>query len=75
MIALVVLRNGLPNRIGASVGLGDGDPDGCTSCDSGGDVTFSFHTCLVYGLEFGGAGSSFTTSSGSSSSSQLFFED
>ena len=34
-----------------------------------------FHTCLVCGLDFGRAGSSFTTSSGSSSSTKLFFGD
>ena len=35
--------------LGASIGLGDGDLDGCTSCDgdSNDDVTFSFQTCLV----------------------------
>jgi hypothetical protein len=46
---------------GAYVGLGDGDLDGCTSCvgDSNDVVTFSFHTCLVCGLDLGGVGSSF----------------
>ena len=51
------------------------ETDDCASCDSGDDVTFSFHTCLVYGLDFGGAGSSFTTPSGSLSSSHSFFGD
>ena len=61
--------------LGASVGLRDGDLDGCTSCDGDSDdVTFSFRTYLVCGLDFGGVGSSFTTS-GSSSSSHLFFGD
>jgi hypothetical protein len=47
---------------GASVGLRDGDFDGYTSCDGDSDdddVTFSFYTCLVYGVDFGGVGSSF----------------
>ena len=62
---------------GASSGLNDGDSDGWTSCDSvsDGDVTFSFHTYLVCGLNIGGVGASFTTSLGSSSPSQLFFRD
>jgi len=58
-----VLRTGLGWRkvlhsSGASSGLSDGDPDGYTSYDgvSDGDVTFSFHTCLVYGLDLGGVG-------------------
>ena len=56
--------------LGASFGLSDGDPDGCTSCDGDFDdnVTFSFHTCLGCGLVIGGVGSSFTNTSGSSSS-------
>jgi len=59
--------------LGASSGLRDRDLDGCTSCDvDTDDVTFSFHTCLIYGLDFGGVGSSFTTSS---SYSQPFFGD
>jgi hypothetical protein len=47
---------------GASIDLRDGDLDGCTSCvgDSDDVVTFFFHTCLVYGLDLGGVGSSFT---------------
>ena len=58
---------------GASVGPGDGDLDSCTSCDGDSDdVTFSLHTCLVYGLDFGRVGSSFTTSS---SSSHSFFRN
>ena len=54
--------------LGASIGLGDGDLDGCTSCDgdSNDDVTFSFHTSLVYGLVFGIVGSSFMASTSSS---------
>ena len=58
--------------LGASFGPEDGDSDDCASCD---DVTFSFHTCLVCGLDFGGAGSSFTTPLGSLSSSHSFFGD
>ena len=48
--------------LGASSGLRDRDLDGCTSYvgDSDNVVTFSFHTCLVYGLDLGGVGSSFT---------------
>jgi hypothetical protein len=48
--------------LGASVGLGDGDLDGCTSCVGNSDdvVTFFFHTCLVCGLDLGEVGSSFT---------------
>ena len=66
----------LVHSLGASVGLEDGDPDGCTSCDGDSNVvTFSFHTCLVCGLDFGRVGSSFTTSLGSSSSSHPFFRD
>ena len=58
----------------ASSGLRDGYLDGCTSCDGDSDnVIFSFHTCLVYGLDFGRVGSSFTTSLGSSSSSHPLF--
>ena len=54
--------------LGASIGLGDGDLDGCTSCDgdSNDDVTFSFHTYLVCGLDFGRVGSSFIGPSSSS---------
>ena len=81
-VDFLVLRTGLGWRkilytLGASFGLSDGDPDGCTSCDSvsDGDVTFSFHTYLVCGLNIGGVGASFTTSLGSSSSSQLFIGD
>jgi hypothetical protein len=46
---------------GASVSLGDGDLDGCTSCvgDSDDVVIFSFHTCLVCELVLGGVVSSF----------------
>ena len=63
----------LVHFLGASVGLGDGDLDSCTSCDGDSDdVTFSLHTCLVYGLDFGRVGSSFTTSS---SSSHSFFRN
>ena len=75
----LVLRTGLGWRkilytLGASFGLSDGDPDGYTSCDdvSDGDVTLSFHTCLVCGLDLGRVGSSFI---GSSGSSQPFFGD
>jgi hypothetical protein len=48
--------------LGALVGLGDGDLDGCTSCvgDSDDVIIFSFHTCLVCGLDLGRVGSSFT---------------
>jgi hypothetical protein len=47
----------------ASSDLGDGDPNDCTSCNSDGDgVTFSFHTCLIYGFDFGRVASSFTGS-------------
>ena len=50
--------------LGASVGLRDGDLDGCTSCNGDSDdVTFSFHTYFICGLDFGGVGSSFTGSS------------
>ena len=68
------LRNVLYS-LGASFELRDGDLDGCTSCDGDSDdgVTFSFHTCLVYGFDLGGVGSSFTTSLGSSSSFHSFF--
>ena len=60
--------------LGASIGLGDGDLDGCTSYDGDfDDVTFSFHICLACGLDLGGVGSSFTTSLGSSSSFHSFF--
>ena len=60
----------LDHSLGASVGPRDRDLDGCTSCDgdSDDDATFSFHTCLVCGLDFGGVGSFFTTSTPSSSS-------
>ena len=67
------LFSDLVHSLGAAVGPRDRDLDGCTSCDSDLDVaTFSFHTCLVCGLDFGGVGSSFTTSLGSSSSSHSF---
>jgi hypothetical protein len=56
------------HSLGASSGLSDGDLDDCTSCDGDG-VTFSFHACLVCGLNIGGISSSFTGSSGSLSSS------
>ena len=59
---------------GASVGLGDGDLDSCTSCDSD-DVTFSFHTYLAGGLDLGSVGSFFTNSLGCPSSSHSFFGD
>jgi hypothetical protein len=38
-----------------------------TSCDGGSDddVTFSFHTCMVCGLDIDGVGSSFMVLSGS----------
>ena len=60
--------------LGASVGPGDGDLDGCTSCEGDSDdgTTFSFHTRLVCELILGGVGSSFT---GSLSSSNSFFGD
>jgi len=55
--------------LGASIAPRDGDLDGCTSSDgdSDDDATFSFHTCLDYGLVLGGVGSSFTRALGSSS--------
>jgi len=60
--------------LGASVGLGNGDLDGCTSSDGDlDDVTFSFHICFAYGLVLGGVDLSFTTSLSSSSSSHSFF--
>ena len=67
-----VLRTGLNSSLvhflGASVGLGDGDLNGCTSCDGDSDdITFAFHSCLVCGLDLGRVG--FT---GSSSSSHPF---
>ena len=53
--------------LGASVGPKDGDLDGCTSSDDDSDdIIISFHTFLVYGLDFGGVGSSFIGSSSSS---------
>ena len=53
---------------GASIDPRDGDLDGCTSYDgdSDDDVTFSFQTCLVCGLDFGVVDSFFTTSTSSS---------
>ena len=55
--------------LGASIGLGDGDLDGYTSSDGDSYVaTFSFHTCFICGLDFGGVGSSFVGSSSSSHS-------
>jgi hypothetical protein len=54
--------------LGASVGLGDEDLDGCTSCDgdSDDDATFSFQAYLVCELVFNVVGSFFTTSFSSS---------
>jgi hypothetical protein len=64
-----VLRTGLGRRecllIGASSGLGDGESDNYASCD-GDDVTFSFHSCLVCGLDLGGIDSSLVGALGSS---------
>jgi hypothetical protein len=50
---------------GASSGLGDGDLDDCSSCD-GDEVTFSFRTYLVCGLDFGRVASSLVGALGSS---------
>lgn len=49
--------------LGASPGLGDGDPHGCASCDGDSpDITFSLHTCLGCGFTFVGVGSLLTSS-------------
>ena len=48
---------------GPSISPRDRDLDGCTSCDgdSDDDATFSFHTYLVFGLDFGVVDSLFST--------------
>jgi hypothetical protein len=57
------------HSFGASVNPEDADLNGHTFCNGDSDdVTFFFHTCLVYKFDLGEVGSSFTGSSGSSHS-------